>query len=60
VETPPLGSSYWDDTRVATGAHLGGRFTNLFTGATVSVNDGVLLVAEMLADFPVALLTRTA
>jgi (1->4)-alpha-D-glucan 1-alpha-D-glucosylmutase len=60
VETPPLGSAYWDDARVATGANLGGQFTNVFTGTTVSVNDGVLLVAEALADFPVALLTRTA
>jgi (1->4)-alpha-D-glucan 1-alpha-D-glucosylmutase len=60
VETPPLGSSYWDDTRVATGANLDGQFTNVFTGTTVSVHDGVLLVAEALADFPVALLTRTA
>src|SRR5262249_21004148 len=60
VETPPLGSSYWKDTRVATGANLSGRFTNVFTDATVSVNDGRLPVAEALADFPVALLSRTA
>src|SRR5262245_21012513 len=60
LETPPLGSSYWDDTRVATGANLSGRFTNVFTGALVSVNDGLLSVAEALADFPVALLSRTA
>ncbi|OLC00819.1 MAG: malto-oligosyltrehalose synthase [Candidatus Rokubacteria bacterium 13_1_40CM_68_15] len=60
VETPPLGPSYWEDTRVAMGAGLTGRFNNVFTGATVSVNDGELPVADALADFPVALLIRTA
>jgi len=60
VETPLFGRSYWEDTRVATGAGLDGRFTNVFTGATVSVNDGILSVADALADFPVALLTRAA
>src|SRR2546429_6022774 len=60
VETPLFGRSYWEDTRVATGAGLDGRFTNVFTGATVGVNDGILSVADALADFPVALLTRAA
>jgi len=60
VETPLFGRSYWEDTRVATGAGLDGRFTNVFTGATVGVNDGILPVADALADFPVALLTRAA
>jgi len=60
VETPLFGRSYWEDTRVTTGAGLDGRFTNVFTGATVSVNDGIVPVADALADFPVALLTRAA
>ena len=59
VETPPLGPAYWQDTRVTTGA-VTGRFTNILTGVTVSVDDGTLRVAEALADFPVALLTRAA
>src|SRR5262249_3648766 len=60
VETQRFGRSSWEDTRVATGAGLDGRFTNVFTGAMGSVNDGLLSVASPLVGFPVAVLVRAA
>ena len=60
VETSPVGLAYWNDTRVTAGAGVSGRFTNVLTGATVSVDDGTLRVSDALADFPVAPVTRAA
>jgi (1->4)-alpha-D-glucan 1-alpha-D-glucosylmutase len=56
---PPLGA-IWSETRLMIAE---GRFTNLFTGEVVSAEerDGgtALLLDQVLADFPVALLSRT-
>jgi (1->4)-alpha-D-glucan 1-alpha-D-glucosylmutase len=56
---PPLGE-LWSDTRLPIAE---GRFTNLFTGEAVIAEErgegSALLLEEVLADFPVALLERT-
>lgn len=60
VEMPPLGRPYWDETRLTLPGGVIGRFTNPFTGGAVSIEHDTLFVAEALAEFPVALLTRAA
>lgn len=56
---PPLGA-IWSETRIMIAE---GRFTNLFTGEVVSAEErdggSALLLDQVLADFPVALLSRT-
>jgi (1->4)-alpha-D-glucan 1-alpha-D-glucosylmutase len=56
---PPLGE-IWSDTRLPIAE---GRFINLFTGETVVAEErgegSALLLDQVLADFPVALLERT-
>ena len=56
---PPLGAM-WSETRLMVAE---GRFTNLFTGEVVSAEErdggSALLLDQVLADFPVALLSRT-
>ncbi|MCK6588497.1 MAG: malto-oligosyltrehalose synthase [Polyangiaceae bacterium] len=56
---PPLGA-IWSETRIMIAE---GRFMNLFTGETVSAEErdggSALLLDQVLADFPVALLSRT-
>jgi (1->4)-alpha-D-glucan 1-alpha-D-glucosylmutase len=55
---PPLGA-VWSETRLMV---VEGRFTNLFTGEVVSAEErdggSALLLDQVLADFPVALLSR--
>jgi len=55
---PPLGA-VWSETRLMV---VEGRFTNLFTGEMVSAEErdggSALLLDQVLADFPVALLSR--
>ena len=53
---PPLGEAVWGDTYVAVAGEAPQPLTNVFTGQTISVEDGRLPVAAALADFPVALL----
>ena len=48
----PLGAT-WDGTAIESGE---GAFENLFTGQTVAAAGGVLAVADVFADLPVALL----
>jgi (1->4)-alpha-D-glucan 1-alpha-D-glucosylmutase len=59
----PLGSEVWGDTRIVTPFEAPGtRYRNIFTGEIVSSlsdDDGsVLNLADVLANFPVALLER--
>jgi (1->4)-alpha-D-glucan 1-alpha-D-glucosylmutase len=54
--SPPVGGKVWGDTRIdATDL---GNFAagNVFTGRRCAANDGTIAVAELFADFPVALL----
>lgn len=60
VEMPPLGRPYWDETRSTLPGVVIGRFTNVFTGGAVNIEHDTRFVAEALAEFPVALLTRAA
>ncbi len=58
---PPLGREVWgDDTRVAIPADAGERFRNVFTDEEIDVERGVFTVAAALANFPLALLVRSA
>jgi (1->4)-alpha-D-glucan 1-alpha-D-glucosylmutase len=53
----PLGKAVWGDTAVAAGALPEGmRLTNLFTGESVAVEDGHLLLSRAFASFPAAAL----
>ena len=55
--TPPVGEKVWRGTRLAIpGAPQ--RWTNVMTGRQVNSSGGIL-VADALADFPVALLTSS-
>jgi (1->4)-alpha-D-glucan 1-alpha-D-glucosylmutase len=60
VERPPLGDIWADTWLSLPGAPAGRRYTNLFTGQTLSLeqaNDhSGLPLAQIFADFPVALL----
>jgi (1->4)-alpha-D-glucan 1-alpha-D-glucosylmutase len=67
-EDLPLGPEFWVDTGVTlppeVGAAPGTRFRNVFTGETVTAEDGVhgprLPASTVFASFPVALLERAA
>jgi (1->4)-alpha-D-glucan 1-alpha-D-glucosylmutase len=52
----PLGPNVWADTRLTLPSAAPRAWRNVFTGK-VSLADGGLPVAEILAHFPVALLT---
>ena len=59
----PLGEDAWGDTRIVVPCEVpGSRYRNIFTGEIVSsiTDDGVavLKLAEVLANFPVAMLER--
>ena len=53
---PPLGPDVWGDTRLVL-PHAPAALRNVFTGQTHSPAGSRLSLAELLADFPVALLT---
>jgi maltooligosyltrehalose synthase len=55
---PPCGAAVWGDTHVLLGGADAPSWTNLFTGQTCLAEDSRILLAEALADFPLALLTR--
>jgi len=53
----PLGPTVWGDTTVQTGfLPEGSRPLNVLTGRSVEVHDARMLVADVFADFPAALL----
>jgi (1->4)-alpha-D-glucan 1-alpha-D-glucosylmutase len=63
AERPPIGQDIWHDTWLTLpDAYAGRHYRDAFTGQTVAVGerDGVpcLAVADLLADFPVALLVQ--
>jgi (1->4)-alpha-D-glucan 1-alpha-D-glucosylmutase len=53
---PPLGESYWGDTRVSVPPGRGRAFVDALTGAGLDVEHDALAVGRVLADLPVALL----
>jgi (1->4)-alpha-D-glucan 1-alpha-D-glucosylmutase len=56
-EGPPVGEEVWADTRIEWPPRLAGaRFVNIFDSASVDAGD-TLRLADVLASFPVALLT---
>ena len=53
----PIGRDIWGDTPVSLPEELAGaRWRNVFTGETLAAPGGQLGLAEVLCDFPVALL----
>ncbi len=55
---PPVGAC-WDQTAVALDGGDGGKpWRELFTGREIAVEDGVLRLADALADFPLAVLVK--
>jgi len=58
-DAAPLGEAAWKDTRVELPRELAGSYANIFTGETVSEDASKgLRVADLFANFPVAVLTR--
>ena len=57
---PPLGEGVWKDTYVDLNALAGGEWRGLFTGRSMRPQYGRLPLADVLADFPVALLVNTS
>jgi maltooligosyltrehalose synthase len=56
----PLGEAIWKDTRVELPPRLAGSHVSIFTGETVSGDEGSgLRVADLFATFPVAILARS-
>jgi (1->4)-alpha-D-glucan 1-alpha-D-glucosylmutase len=55
---PPLGSSIWEDTQIILEDVASSPLRNVFTGETCSPKDFRILVADALAEFPVALLSN--
>jgi (1->4)-alpha-D-glucan 1-alpha-D-glucosylmutase len=53
---PPLGPAAWRDTTLSIPAGQSHCFTNVFTGQTLSAIGSTIPVAEVLSEFPVALL----
>jgi (1->4)-alpha-D-glucan 1-alpha-D-glucosylmutase len=54
---PPLGPTIWEDTSVVLGSLATSTLENVFTGHRFTPRDGLLPLAEVLADFPVAVLS---
>lgn len=55
---PPLGPAVWEDTQLLTGDIGPVPLTDVFTGRAFSPHDDRLPAADVLADFPLALLTN--
>jgi len=53
----PLGRAIWEDTQLILGELASGPLKNIFTGQVVSPGEPPFWVADVLADFPLALLT---
>lgn len=59
TERPPQGEDIWGDTRVLVpGGKPGDKYQNILTGECLKITQSGLQMAEALASFPVALLTR--
>jgi (1->4)-alpha-D-glucan 1-alpha-D-glucosylmutase len=52
----PVGADVWRHERLSVPGEAGRTFENLFTGQQLTVEDGGLKLANVLADFPVAAL----
>jgi (1->4)-alpha-D-glucan 1-alpha-D-glucosylmutase len=57
---PPLGAQVWADTALVDEALAGSEWQQEFTGAKVLWSDTGVPLAEILADYPVALLVRSS
>ncbi|MBI2290175.1 MAG: malto-oligosyltrehalose synthase [Betaproteobacteria bacterium] len=58
-DAPPLGEAAWKDTRLEVPRRIAGRYCNIFTGEVLSCDEtGALRAGDVLAQFPVAILTR--
>ena len=55
--SPLVGPSIWEDTRIVPPEPIGPTLVNRFTGQTCSLDGEQGRLAEVLSDFPVALLT---
>ncbi len=55
--TPPLAASVWADTQLIVRPWTAGVLTNLFTGERLAVADAPLMLGDVLANFPVAVLS---
>jgi (1->4)-alpha-D-glucan 1-alpha-D-glucosylmutase len=53
----PLGEGIWADTAISLETKKTRVFTNIMTGNSVEVRAGTLRLADILADFPVAILS---
>jgi maltooligosyltrehalose synthase len=58
-DAAPLGEAVWKDTRVELTDQLAGSYVNVFTGETIIVDDSGMRTADLFANFPVAILTRS-
>jgi (1->4)-alpha-D-glucan 1-alpha-D-glucosylmutase len=56
VSPPPLGPTVWAETRLALADLPRGPWRNIFTGQSIRSDDGLLPLATLLNDFPVAFL----
>jgi (1->4)-alpha-D-glucan 1-alpha-D-glucosylmutase len=57
ADEPPLGATYWgDESRVLVPLEAGTRLVNTLTGERLTVEGGGLRLADVLSNFPVALL----
>jgi (1->4)-alpha-D-glucan 1-alpha-D-glucosylmutase len=57
ADGPPLGTTYWgDESRVLVPPEAGARLVNVLTGERLAVEGGGLRLADVLSNFPVALL----
>jgi (1->4)-alpha-D-glucan 1-alpha-D-glucosylmutase len=55
-EAAPLGPEYWQDTALVVPGELGGQFVNVLTGERVQAREDALMLGDIFAHFPVALL----
>jgi (1->4)-alpha-D-glucan 1-alpha-D-glucosylmutase len=61
IEEPPLSDSYWgDETRLLVPPQTGPRLVNQLTGERLAVDRGAVSLADVFANFPVALLVSEA
>ncbi|MEN6450915.1 MAG: malto-oligosyltrehalose synthase, partial [Thermoguttaceae bacterium] len=57
IAEPPFGGAIWQDTRLPTGQFHATTWQSALTGRTHSAADGFLSVGDLLAEFPVALIS---
>lgn len=54
----PIGAAVWRDTSLVLPVHVRGPWRDLFTGRTLRSSAATLRLADVLADFPVAILVN--